>query len=59
MNALYKYVRGVNTSEGEQQFKLKGSIATRGNGYKWPMNKFRLQIKFLSKKTVWYLDIQV
>lgn len=49
VNALYKYVRGVNTREGEQQFKLKDSIATRGNGYKWPMNKFRLQIRFLSK----------
>lgn len=52
MNALYKYIRGVNIREGEQQFKLKDNIATRGNGYKWPMNKFRLQIKFLSKKPV-------
>lgn len=52
MNALYKYIRGVNTREGEEQFKLKDNIGIRGNGYKWPMNKFRLQIKFLSKSSV-------
>lgn len=52
MNGLNKYIRGVNTGEGEQQFKLKDNIATRGNGYKWTVNKFRLQIRFLSKKTV-------
>lgn len=52
MNALCKHLRGVNTREGELQFKLKDNIATRGNGYKWPINKFRLQIKFQSKKTV-------
>lgn len=51
-NALYKYIRGVNTREREEQFKLKDNIGTRANGYKWPMNKFRLQIKFLSKRPV-------
>lgn len=52
VNAVYKYIRRVNTREGEEQFKLKDNIGTRGNGYKWPMNKFRLQIKFLSKRAV-------
>lgn len=50
MNALYKHIRGANTRQGQLQFKLKDNIATRGNGNKWPMNKFRLKIKFLSKK---------
>lgn len=59
MNALYKYIRGVNTREREEQFKLKDNIGTRGNGYKWPMNKFKLQIKVSKQKTSKILGIWV
>lgn len=50
MNALYKCIRGVNTREGEEQFKLKDNIGTRRDGDKRPMNKSRLQIRFLSRR---------
>lgn len=52
MNVLYKCIRGVNTREGEEQFKLKDNTGTRGDGYKRPMNKSRLQIRFLSRRPV-------
>lgn len=52
MNTLDKYIRGVSTREGEEQFKLKDNIGTRGNGYKWPMKKCRLEIEYLSKRPV-------
>lgn len=52
MNALYKCIRGVNTREGEEQFKLKDNIDMRRDGDKRPMNKPRLQSRFLSRRPV-------
>lgn len=52
MNALYKCIRGVNTREGEEQFKLKDNIHMRRDGDKRPMNKPRLQSRFLSRRPV-------
>ncbi|CAM4578493.1 unnamed protein product [Caretta caretta] len=43
--ALYKYIRGINTGEGEELFKLSTNVDTRTNGYKLVIRKFRLEIR--------------
>ncbi|CAM4504902.1 unnamed protein product [Lepidochelys kempii] len=45
MIALYKYIRGINTGEGEELFKLSNNVDTRTNGYKLATRKFRLEIR--------------
>ncbi|CAM4508198.1 unnamed protein product [Lepidochelys olivacea] len=45
MIALYKYIRGINTREGEELFQLSTSVGTRRNGYKLAIRKFRLEIR--------------
>ncbi|CAM5107583.1 unnamed protein product [Eretmochelys imbricata] len=45
MIALYKYIRGINTGEGEELFKLGTNVDTRTNGYKLATRKFRLEIR--------------
>ncbi|CAM5085619.1 unnamed protein product [Eretmochelys imbricata] len=45
MIALYKYIRGINTGEGEELFKLSTNVDTRTNGYKLVIRKFRLEIR--------------
>ncbi|CAM5111945.1 unnamed protein product [Natator depressus] len=45
MIALYKYIRGINTREGEELFKLSNNVDTRTNGYKLAIRKFRLEIR--------------
>ncbi|CAM4321681.1 unnamed protein product [Lepidochelys kempii] len=45
MIALYKYIRGINTREGEELFKLSTNVDTRTNGYKLATRKFRLEIR--------------
>ncbi|CAM5096139.1 unnamed protein product [Natator depressus] len=45
MIALYKYIRGINTREGEELFKLSVNVDTRTNGYKLATRKFRLEIR--------------
>ncbi|CAM5141001.1 unnamed protein product [Natator depressus] len=45
MIALYKYIRGINTREGEELFKLSNNVDTRTNGYKLTTRKFRLEIR--------------
>ncbi|CAM4568387.1 unnamed protein product [Lepidochelys kempii] len=45
MIALYKYIRGINTGEGEELFKLSANVDTRTNGYKLAIGKFRLEIR--------------
>ncbi|CAM4599933.1 unnamed protein product [Lepidochelys kempii] len=45
MIALYKYIRGINTREGEELFKLRTNVDTRTNGYKLATRKFRLEIR--------------
>ncbi|CAM4557273.1 unnamed protein product [Caretta caretta] len=45
MIALYKYIRGINTGEGEELFKLSTNVDTRTNGYKLATRKFRLDIR--------------
>ncbi|CAM4695718.1 unnamed protein product [Lepidochelys kempii] len=45
MIALYKYIRGINTGEGEELFKLSTNVDTRTNGYKLATGKFRLEIR--------------
>ncbi|CAM5112173.1 unnamed protein product [Natator depressus] len=45
MIALYKYIRGINTGEGEELFKLSTNVDTRTNGYKLATRKFRLEIR--------------
>ncbi|CAM4680127.1 unnamed protein product [Lepidochelys kempii] len=45
MIALYKYIRGINTGEGEELFKLSTKVDTRTNGYKLATRKFRLEIR--------------
>ncbi|CAM4556029.1 unnamed protein product [Caretta caretta] len=45
MIALYKYIRGINTREGEELFKLSTNVDTRINGYKLSTRKFRLEIR--------------
>ncbi|CAM4721271.1 unnamed protein product [Lepidochelys kempii] len=45
MIALYKYIRGINTGEGEELFKLSTNVDTRTNGYKLVNRKFRLEIR--------------
>ncbi|CAM4679958.1 unnamed protein product [Caretta caretta] len=45
MIALYKYIRGINTGEGEELFKLSTNVDTRTNGYKLAIGKFRLEIR--------------
>ncbi|CAM4567481.1 unnamed protein product [Lepidochelys kempii] len=43
--ALHKYIRGINTGEGEELFKLSTNVDTRTNGYKLVIGKFRLEIR--------------
>uniref|UniRef100_A0A674KBD5 Reverse transcriptase domain-containing protein n=1 Tax=Terrapene triunguis TaxID=2587831 RepID=A0A674KBD5_9SAUR len=43
--ALFKYIRGINTKEGEELFQLSTNVDTRTNGYKLAMGKFRLEIR--------------
>ncbi|CAM5123271.1 unnamed protein product, partial [Eretmochelys imbricata] len=43
--ALCKYIRGINTGEGEELFKLSTIVDTRTNGYKLAIGKFRLEIR--------------
>ncbi|CAM4690211.1 unnamed protein product [Lepidochelys kempii] len=43
--ALSKYIRGINTREGEELFKLSTNVDTRTNGYKLVIGKFRLVIR--------------
>ncbi|CAM5134524.1 unnamed protein product [Natator depressus] len=45
MIALYKYIRGINTREGEELFKLSTNVDTRTNGYEPAIGKFRLEIR--------------
>ncbi|CAM5166280.1 unnamed protein product [Natator depressus] len=45
MIALYKYIRGINTREGEKLFKLSTNVDTRTNGYKLATRKFRFEIR--------------
>ncbi|CAM5120564.1 unnamed protein product [Natator depressus] len=45
MIALYKYIREINTGEGEELFKLSTNVDTRTNGYKLVIGKFRLEIR--------------
>ncbi|CAM4697246.1 unnamed protein product [Lepidochelys kempii] len=45
MISLYKYIRGINTTEGEELFKLSTSVDTRTNGYKLAIRTFRLEIR--------------
>ncbi|CAM4707266.1 unnamed protein product [Lepidochelys kempii] len=45
MIALYKYIRGINTGEGEELFKLSTNVDTKPNGYKLVIGKFRLEIR--------------
>ncbi|CAM5121826.1 unnamed protein product [Eretmochelys imbricata] len=45
MIALYKYIRGINTGEGEELFKLSTNVHTRTNGYELVIRKFRLEIR--------------
>ncbi|CAM5108569.1 unnamed protein product [Natator depressus] len=45
MIALYKYIRGINTGEGEELFKLSTKVDTRTNGYNLVIGKFRLDIR--------------
>ncbi|CAM5091879.1 unnamed protein product [Eretmochelys imbricata] len=45
MIALYNYIRGINTREGEELFKLSTNVDTRTNGYKLATRKFRLEIR--------------
>lgn len=44
MIAAYKYIKEVNTREAEELFKLKDKVSIRANKYKFPMNKFKLEI---------------
>lgn len=34
--AVYKYIKGVNTREGRELFKLRDNAGTRTNGTNWP-----------------------
>ncbi|CAM5111507.1 unnamed protein product [Natator depressus] len=45
MIAIYKYIRGINTGEGEELFKLSTDVDTRTNGYKLVIGKSRLEIR--------------
>uniref|UniRef100_A0A8C3FZL9 Reverse transcriptase domain-containing protein n=1 Tax=Chrysemys picta bellii TaxID=8478 RepID=A0A8C3FZL9_CHRPI len=45
MIALFKYIRGINTREGEELFQLSTNVDTRTNGYKLAIGKFRLEIR--------------
>ncbi|CAM5156864.1 unnamed protein product [Eretmochelys imbricata] len=45
MIALYKYIIGINTGEGEELFKLSTNVDTGTNGYKLVIGKFRLEIR--------------
>uniref|UniRef100_K7F1X3 Reverse transcriptase domain-containing protein n=1 Tax=Pelodiscus sinensis TaxID=13735 RepID=K7F1X3_PELSI len=45
MIALFKYIRGINTREGEELFKLNTNVDTRTNEYKLAIRKFRLEIR--------------
>ncbi|CAM4679733.1 unnamed protein product [Caretta caretta] len=45
MIVLYKYIRGINTREGEELFKLNTNVDTRTNGYELATRKFRLEIR--------------
>uniref|UniRef100_K7F000 Reverse transcriptase domain-containing protein n=1 Tax=Pelodiscus sinensis TaxID=13735 RepID=K7F000_PELSI len=45
MIALLKYIRGINTREGEELFKFNTNVDTRTNGYKLASRKFRLEIR--------------
>lgn len=40
-----KYMREVNTRDGEELFKPKDNIGTRTNGCKLTVNKFKLRIE--------------
>ncbi|CAM5166439.1 unnamed protein product [Eretmochelys imbricata] len=54
MIVLYKYIRGINTGEGEELFKLSTNVDTRTNRYKLAIGKFRLEIirRFLTIRGV-------
>uniref|UniRef100_A0A8C3F4S5 Reverse transcriptase domain-containing protein n=1 Tax=Chrysemys picta bellii TaxID=8478 RepID=A0A8C3F4S5_CHRPI len=54
MVALFKYIRGINTREGEELFQLSTKVDTRTKGYKLAVGKFRLEIgrRFLTIKGV-------
>lgn len=41
----YKHIRGLNTREGKELFKLKKNIRNRTNGYTLAMNKIRLETR--------------
>ncbi|CAM5091881.1 unnamed protein product [Eretmochelys imbricata] len=43
--ALYKYIKRINTREGEELFKLSTNVDTRTNEYKLAIRKFRLEIR--------------
>lgn len=49
MIILYKYIRGVNTRDREELFKLRKNIGTRTNRCKLMKNKFRLKKKNLQR----------
>ncbi|CAM4560969.1 unnamed protein product [Lepidochelys olivacea] len=41
---LYKYIRGTNTGEGEELFKLRTNVDTRTNGYKLATGSLDLKL---------------
>lgn len=43
MIIFYKYIKGVNTREREELFKLRNNTGTRTNRCKLMKNKFRLK----------------
>lgn len=49
MIIFYKYIKGVNTREREELFKLSKNIGTRTNRCKLMKNKFRLK-KILQRR---------
>lgn len=49
---LYKYIKGVNTRDREELFKLRKNIGTRTNRCKLMKNKFRLKKKKSSERLV-------
>ncbi|CAM5079111.1 unnamed protein product [Eretmochelys imbricata] len=45
MIAIYKYIRSINTTEGEELFTFSTNVDTGTNEYKLAIRKFRLEIR--------------
>lgn len=45
MVAFYKYLRGENTGEGKEPFKVKEKVWSTANVYELAINIFRLEIR--------------